>query len=213
LPKKGASCTCWISRRLELCLLIGRKHGSCVGLGTLYLALGEMLGWQVRALTVPGHFFVRVQGANVELLHRGEEMPDAWYQTRFPIPSGSAQEYARPLLSSEVVAIVEYDIGNRRHKEGRLLEARRAYEQATRHFPDLAEAHASLGAVWHLLGDLDAADSAYRAARRANANLPGLDHNVDLLEAERRGTFCSTTPLLILPTLSRTGAAARSRSA
>lgn len=165
------------------------RRGTCVGLGSLYLALGEMLGWQVQALMVPGHFFVRVQGTNVELLRRGEEMPDAWYERRFPIAGGSAAEYARPLSSDEVVAVVEYDVGNRRRQEGRLVEARRAYEQAALRFADFAEAYASLGATLHLLGALDAAGAAYQAARRANANLPGLAHNIDLLEAERRRGF------------------------
>jgi tetratricopeptide (TPR) repeat protein len=173
---------------LEFALLpsvLKSRRGSCVGLGTLYLALGEMLGWHVEALMVPGHFFVRVQGTNVELLRRGERMPDAWYRERFPIPAGSAAEYARPLRAREVLGVVEYDIGNWRRHQGRLLEARREYEQAARDFPDFAEAHASLGLTLHLLGALDEADAAYRAARAANALLPGLDHNVELLEAER----------------------------
>jgi tetratricopeptide (TPR) repeat protein len=165
------------------------RRGTCVGLGTLYLALAEALGWPAEGIMVPGHFFVRVdekgRRRNVELLRRGEEMPDAWYRARFPIPGGADAAYGRPLLLAEVLGIVEYDIGNERRRQGRIPEARRAFERAARHFPDFAEAHASLGATLHVLGALDEAEAEYEAARRANAHLPGVDRNVDLLEEER----------------------------
>jgi tetratricopeptide (TPR) repeat protein len=164
------------------------RRGSCVGLGTLYLALGEMLKWPVEGVMLPGHFYVRVREAgrlrNVELLRKGEEMPDAWYESRFPIPGGSADEYARALLPAEVLAIVEYNVGNERRRQGRLADARHAYERAALHFPGFAEAQASLGATLHLLGELEPAQSRYQAARRANPHLPGLDRNIELLERE-----------------------------
>jgi tetratricopeptide (TPR) repeat protein len=167
------------------------RRGTCVGLGTLYLAVAELLDLPAEGVLRPGHFFVRFregpEGRNVELLRKGEEMPDAWYQTRFPIPEGSAGEYARSLSLSEVLAVVDYDIGNERRRQNRLVEARRAYEHAVQNFPDFAEAQASLGSVLHLLGVLDEAQRHYRAALLANPNLPGLDGNIDLLGREREG--------------------------
>jgi tetratricopeptide (TPR) repeat protein len=164
------------------------RRGSCVGLGTLYLALGEMLRWPVEGVMLPGHFYVRVREAgrlrNVELLRKGEEMPDAWYESRFPIPGGSADEYARALSPAEVLAIVEYNVGNERRRQGRLADARQAYERAASHFPGFAEAQASLGTTLHLLGELEPARARYQAARRANPHLPGLDRNIELLERE-----------------------------
>jgi hypothetical protein len=62
-----------------------------------------------------------------------------------------------------------------------------AFERARTDFPDFAEAHASLGATLHLLGALDEAAHSYRAARRASPGLPGLDHNIEILELERAG--------------------------
>jgi tetratricopeptide (TPR) repeat protein len=167
------------------------RRGSCVGLGTLYLALGEALGWPAAGVMVPGHFFVRVgergRLRNVELLRAGEEMPDTWYEARFPRPSSGVSEYARDLDLREVLGVIEYDVGNDLKRKGRLLEARRAYESATRDFPALAEAHASLGATFHLLGALDDAERSYQAAKRANPRLPGVDANIDLLHQERTG--------------------------
>jgi tetratricopeptide (TPR) repeat protein len=171
------------------------RRGSCVGLGSLYLAVAEQLGWKLNAVMVPGHFFVRIiergSAHNLELLHRGELMPDSWYQSRFPIPGGAAREYGRALSIAEVVGVVEYDAGNHWRRQGQLLEARHAYDRARKHFPDFAEAHASRGAIAHLLGELDDALSSYRAAQRANANLPGVAQNIALLELERARTATS----------------------
>jgi hypothetical protein len=168
-------------------VLHGRR-GSCVGLGTLYIALGEELGYRVEGVMVPGHFYVRVDEGtrkrNVELLRRGEEMPDEWYRVRFAAKEGGAPEYRRALTDREVLAVVEYDVGNERKRERRLPEARRAYLISSSLFPGLSEAHASLGATLHLLGALDDALASYRAARIENPELPGVDHNIELLRSE-----------------------------
>jgi tetratricopeptide (TPR) repeat protein len=169
--------------------VLRNRAGSCVGLGTLYLALGEILHLPLEGVVRPGHFYVRSRegekSRNVELLRKGEDMPDDWYRVRFPIPAGSGREYARRLSMTEVLGVVEYDVGNERRREGRLAEARSAFEQSTRDFPELSEAHASLGAVQQLLGNLDQAEGSYRAAQRANPALSGLDRNVSLVESER----------------------------
>ena len=164
------------------------RRGSCVGLGSLYLALGERLGWNMRGVIVPGHFFVRIQergvSYNLELLRGGAELPDSWYHARYPVPVFAGAAYARPLYAEEVAGVVEYDVGNARMRQGKLLPAQLAYERARRLFPDFAEAHASAGSVAQLLGQLSRAQAAYRAARRANPQLAGVEHNLALLEAE-----------------------------
>jgi tetratricopeptide (TPR) repeat protein len=147
------------------------------------------LGLPAEGVMRPGHFFVRFrEGAethNVELLHQGEETQDSFYEQRFPIPGGGAGEYARGLSITEVQGIVEYNVGNERRRQGRLVGARRAYEQAVRHFPGFAEALASLGSTLHLLGALDEAEARYRSALIANPNLPGLEANIALLGRDR----------------------------
>ena len=169
--------------------VLAARRGSCVGLGTLYIALGELLGFRVEGVLVPGHFFVRVDEGgrfrNVELLRRGEEMPDAWYTKRFGVPAGSSGEYLRALSPREVLGVVEYDVGNERRAAARFSEARRAYRLATSLFPALSEAHASLGATLQVLGDLDAAQASYAAALGVNPALPGVAANLELLHDER----------------------------
>ncbi|HEX4337634.1 MAG TPA: transglutaminase family protein [Polyangiaceae bacterium] len=173
---------------LPTAVLAGRR-GSCVGLGTLYIALGELLGWRVDGVMVPGHFYVRVdengRTRNVELLRKGEEMPDSWYRARFPAPGTASAEYGRALTPKEVLGVVEYDVGNERRREERFSEARRAYRFATSLFPAFAEAHASLGATEHVMGSLDAALESYATARKENPGLSGVERNVELLEEER----------------------------
>jgi len=169
--------------------VLERRRGSCVGLGGLFLTLAEALGWSAAGVLMPGHFYARVHETsgvrNVELLRGGEAMPNTWYEQRYPVPGGSAREYARPLTASEVLGVVHYDVGNERRRQRRLSEAQLAFARAARAFPDLSEAHASLGAVQHLLGDLPAATASYRRASEANPHLPGVAENLSLLEAER----------------------------
>jgi regulator of sirC expression with transglutaminase-like and TPR domain len=176
------------STRLDFVLLpdvLQRRRGSCVGLGTLYLCLAEILDFRAEGLLRPGHFYVRQAApgvaCNVELLRRGELMPDAWYDARFPLRQGSSRSYGRPLSPPEVVGVVAFNIGNERRRRTQLPAAARAYLQAIASFPSFAEAHASLGAVQQLLGDYGAASASYGRARELDPSLPGLDHNAALL--------------------------------
>lgn len=182
-------------RFMRLGSVLDGRRGSCLGLGALYLALGEWLGpvegFSVHGVLVPGHFFVRVTERgrpprNVELLKRGEEMPEAWYRERYQLPAAGevAPAYLRPLTPAEVLAVFDYNLGNDLRRRGLLPAARAHYERAGVAFPAFAEAHASLGLVLHLAGDLPAAARAYDAARAANPDLPGLDKNMSVLREE-----------------------------
>jgi regulator of sirC expression with transglutaminase-like and TPR domain len=169
--------------------VLQKRRGSCVGLGTLFLALASAVGVTAQGVMMPGHFYVRAvergQPRNVELLRAGEAMPDEWYAQRFPVPGGSAPEYARPLSTAEVLGIVDYNLGNERRRMRRLREARAAFQRAIHAFPGFAEAHASLGAVEQLLGNLPAAAASYQRALAANPYLPGVRPNLSLLANER----------------------------
>jgi tetratricopeptide (TPR) repeat protein len=157
----------------------------------LYLALSEALGFEARGVLLPGHLYVRQLGPgaprNVELLRRGEAMSDGWYEGRFPAPSGTAGYYGRPLTTEQVLGLVDYNVGNERRRQQRYAEAEAAYTRAVGRFPGFAEAHASLGAMQHLLGKLPSAADSYRTARELNESLLGLDANIALLDEELRG--------------------------
>jgi tetratricopeptide (TPR) repeat protein len=177
-------------RFFRLPSVIAARRGSCVGLGALYLALGERLGVPLDGVMVPGHFFVRSRGGraprNVELLRRGEAMPDDWYRAKYgPWPAG-AGEYLRPLTVSEVAAVHWFNAGNHLRAARDLRGAEAAYARAAAEFPAFAEAQASLGAVRQLAGAFDEAAAAYDDAARARADLPGLAGNISLLKRERQ---------------------------
>jgi hypothetical protein len=181
-------------RFFRLPSVIAGRRGSCLGLGALYLAVGERVGAGLDGIMVPGHFFVRGRGPtprNVELLRRGEAMPDDWYRAKYgPWPAG-AGEYLRPLTVSEVSAVHWFNAGNHLRAARDLPGAALAYERAVAEFPGFAEAQASLGAIRQLEGALDEAEAAYGDAARARADLPGLARNLELLRQEQRRT---TTP-------------------
>jgi len=165
--------------------VVAGRRGGCVGLGALVLAIGETLGIPIAGVMVPGHFFVRELGPgahNVELLRRGETMPDAWYVGKYGPWAPSASAYLRPLELPEVIAVHWFNIGNLHRIAGDLPGAAAAYRQAVEDFPTFAEAAASLGAVLQLRGDLQGAILSYDAAARARPDLPGLAHNLSVLE-------------------------------
>ncbi len=175
------------TRFFQLSTVIGERRGNCLGLGALYLAIGERMGVPLDGVLLPGHFFVRTRGPghhNVELLRRGEAMPDDWYRKKYgPWPEvGSA--YFRPVTVTELVAVHWYNRGNDLRAAGALAAAEAAYARASREFPDFAEAYASLGAVQQLRGAFAEARVSYREAARAWPDLPGLAGNLELLERQ-----------------------------
>lgn len=181
---------------LDFVLLPGvleRRRGSCVGLGTLFLALADALDRPAWGVMRPGHFYAQTRESaglrSVELLRGGEAMTDEWYARRFPVPAGSAREYGRPLSGGEAIGVVHYNVGNERRRQLRLPEARAAFLRAIREFPELSEAHASLGAVAQLLGDRQSAVESYARARALNPELPGIEQNLALLNGEDRASL------------------------
>ena len=176
------------SRFFQLSSVLGDRRGSCLGLGALYLAIGERIGIPLDGILLPGHFFVRTRGPashNVELLRRGEAMPDEWYRKKYgPWPeTGSA--YFRPVTVAELGAIHWYNRGNELRAAGNLGAAEQAFARAAQEFPGFAEAHASLGAAKQQRGAFAEAEASYRAAARAWPDLPGLAHNLEILRAQR----------------------------
>jgi tetratricopeptide (TPR) repeat protein len=179
--------------------VLRERRGTCVGLGSLYLALAEAAGVPAHGVLVPGHFFVRVRDgagplANVELLRQGEPMPDGWYRSKYSVPhrsaSGGAVEpadlepYLRPLTIAEVTAVLRFNLANELRERGQPQEALARYRRAAADFPTFAEAHASIGLVEHMLGRLDEARQAYRTARQLQPGLPGLERNLAVLDAD-----------------------------
>lgn len=176
------------STQLDFVLLpsvLQGRRGSCVGLGTLYLCVAEALGFEAHGVLRPGHFYVRQRApgaaCNVELLRRGELMPDTWYAQRFPLARAGSTSYGRSLSNREVLGVAAFNIGNERRRQHELELAERAYARAIVAFPSFAEAHASLGTIQQLLGNSQAASHSYARALELDPSLPGVEKNLALL--------------------------------
>lgn len=174
------------TRFFTLSSVLEDRRGSCLGLGALYLAIAERIGAPLDGMLLPGHFFVRTRGPgahNVELLRRGEAMPDDWYQKKYgPWPATAA--YARPITATELAAVHWYNRGNDLRATGDLASAERAFARAAGEFPGFAEASASLGSVRQLRGAFAEAALAYQQAARVWPGLPGLAENLELLRRQ-----------------------------
>jgi tetratricopeptide (TPR) repeat protein len=176
------------TRFFQLAEVVARRRGNCLGLGALYLALGERLGVPLDGILLPGHFLVRTREPsrrNIELLRRGEAMPEPWYRGKYGPWPGPDSAYDRPLTLAELVAIHWYNRGNDLRESDDLAGAEAAFVRAARGFPGFAEAHANLGAVLQSRGANEQAAAAYHEAARAWPDLPGLAGNVEQLGQRR----------------------------
>jgi len=171
-------------RFLLLPSVVAEARGTCVGLTQTYLTVGEQLNLDLRAVLAPGHVFVRHGDRNIELLRRGEAMPNSWYHERYQVPA-SMRAYMRSLSPEETVAVLHFNIGNALRRQRHLKAALAHYNDAVVRFPSWPEAHANRGLTLQLLGDLDAAERAYGRARELYPELPGLADNLETLAREK----------------------------
>lgn len=166
-------------------LVLTKRRGSCLGLGGLYLALGEATGLALAGVLVPGHFFVRHVGGSgprdIELLKRGRQMPTSWYRRKYRVPGGS-DLYLRTLTGEESLEVLRFNLANTLRERGELAGAAGHYRQVVARLPLFAEAQANLGLTYQLMGQRRKAEAAYRAAKRANPHIEGLDQNLRRLE-------------------------------
>jgi regulator of sirC expression with transglutaminase-like and TPR domain len=173
---------------LETTLLgrvLERRRGSCMGLGGLYLALGESLDLSLGGVLVPGHFLVRYKGErgrrDIELLKRGREMPRKWYRDRYQVPEGNPLYLQRALSAEETLAVYRYNLANELRARGRHRTALEHYRRVVARLPGFAEAWANLGLTLQKLKQRAHAERAYLKARAANPRLEGLERNLKLL--------------------------------
>lgn len=164
--------------------VLSRRRGSCLGLGTLYLVLGERLGLPLSGVLLPDHFFVRFDDGSIqrdiELLERGEQMKRSWYRARYRLPHDS-RLYLRPLRSAEVLAVVRFNLANELRRRGLSGAAIAAYREVVTALPAFGPAHANLGLTYQLRGASAQAERAYRHAAQVDPGLPGVRKNLAAL--------------------------------
>ncbi len=143
--------------------VIRRRRGHCVGLSTVYLALGTRAGLPLFGVSVPGHFFVRWDGAgerrNVELTSRGAERPDAYYVERFALRPELVERgvYLQSLRRREVLVELLNNRANCYWDRGDELRAMRDLDRIVRASQSFARAYVGRGFIALQRGELDVA--------------------------------------------------------
>jgi tetratricopeptide (TPR) repeat protein len=181
--------------RPELALpsgVLSRRRGSCLGLSGLYLALSRRLGWKSHLTLAPGHAFVRVERGgkveNVELLRRGEVMPDSWYQEKYRPPT-TGHAYMRALNDEEALAVFRYNLSSAWADSGFFQTALQEYQDVLEILPELAEARAGAGWLLERMGRSSEAEAQYELALKDNPTILGVRQNLtrirSLLESRR----------------------------
>jgi regulator of sirC expression with transglutaminase-like and TPR domain len=167
-------------RLMLLPYVIEQRRGSCLGLAGLYLTLARELKLPIKGVLVPNHFFLRLEKAgaytNIELLRKGQQMPDDWYRQKWHVPKkGSA--YLRFLSDTETLAVFLFNLGNAYRQRRLNAKAIGHYRKVNALFEDFAEAHANLGLVYQTQADYQQAKLAYQNAAELYPDLPGLVDN------------------------------------
>jgi hypothetical protein len=131
------------SRDLFIHGLLEEPHtGTCASMPVLYVAAGRRLGYPLRLVLTHGHVFVRWDSPdgrerfNIECASRGMlSFPDEYYKT-WPTPLTDRQvtkgRYLISLGAAEELAVFMESRGHCLLDNGRIREARMAYEHACR---------------------------------------------------------------------------------
>lgn len=114
----------------SLASVIDKKEGICLGLCILYLAIAQRLGIDIKAITIPGHIFLRYKDElNIETTARGVHILDEDYLS---INIESLQKRN----NKEVIALAFINDAAFFLKEKDYLNAKKCYEKALKYMPN-----------------------------------------------------------------------------
>jgi regulator of sirC expression with transglutaminase-like and TPR domain len=181
--------------RPELALpagVLSRGRGSCLGLSGLYLAVARRLGWTAHLVLAPNHAFVRVTRGeaveNVELLRRGEAMPDSWYLKKYR-PAPTNPTYMKALSDDQAIAAFRFNLTSAFYDAGQFDRALVEYLRVLEILPGFAQAHAACGLVLQRLVRPSQALEQYQAALRDDPNISAVRQNLRTLSLFENGLF------------------------
>lgn len=137
------------------------KHGSCVGLTTLYVILAQRLGIPCVAVNLPRHLIARYHDdtsrINIEMGANGAEVSDDWFINEYALDKALIRDgiYLRELNEKELSAVVLSNCGNILREAGSLLEAKIYLDRALLLAPRSVDALYSRGITLIQLGHID----------------------------------------------------------
>jgi len=141
---------------------LATRKGSCLTMAMLYLALADRLGWPIRAVRAPSHYFCRYVGmkdGNIEATSFGGFSPDSAYITDLKIPEEAVRSgaYMKTLTRKEYLATLLEVNARLYHDRGDLRKAIYYLELSVANDPAFSGGH------WNL------ANYTYRYAKKLAA--------------------------------------------
>jgi regulator of sirC expression with transglutaminase-like and TPR domain len=134
---------------------ISTKKGSCLTMPMLYLVLADRLGWPIKAVRAPRHFFCRYEGIednNIDPTVGGGYSSNEKYVKDFGITQKPIDQgvYLRTLTKKEYLASLL--LNNARHfheREKNLIKAIQYSYLALKYDSTLSSAHYNLGSYFY----------------------------------------------------------------
>ncbi|MCZ6690374.1 MAG: PA14 domain-containing protein [Planctomycetota bacterium] len=140
------------SSSLFLPAVLQRGSGSCLGLSSLALVVGERLGIPLHGVPVPNHYFVRFDDGkiriNIEMTRQGERLSDDWYVRNKRIHAQAIRDgvYLKNATPDETLgAILQNWALSDCSPKGNRRQALGVIEEAIRLAPSLPEARRTRG--------------------------------------------------------------------
>lgn len=135
-------------------------RADCDTLSFLYLAIGDILNFPLRMVSLPDHTFIRWYFPDGSYLNWEttanavwtEQQYFDWYNTTHADPLAPEQEM-RTLQPAEIWGIVHYNIGNALTIQRRYAEAITQYTLSLDTLPAYVNASYQRGNAWYALGD------------------------------------------------------------
>jgi tetratricopeptide (TPR) repeat protein len=131
--------------------VLRRGRGHCLGLGSLYLVLAQLVKLPIYGVVAPGHFFCRYDNGeeqfNIEMTLRGARWSDDLYQERYGLDKKAIEKgiYLRSLDDLEVLVEILNNRGNYFWRRGRQDDAARDIGRATKVSKNFARGYAGKG--------------------------------------------------------------------
>jgi|GEM_PF-5592864 len=135
--------------------VLSTRRGNCLGLSTLYLAVGRRLGLNLYLVEAPGHAFIRYTDKklsfNIEATDKGVFVDDDFYRKKFDISPN--RPYLRAFSKREELSILLATRSVARFDRGEDDTSIADGTAAITLGPNIALTHSNRGAVWLRVGD------------------------------------------------------------
>ncbi|MCZ6603400.1 MAG: PA14 domain-containing protein, partial [Planctomycetota bacterium] len=165
------------SSSLFLPAVLQRGSGSCLGLSSLALVVGERLGIPLHGVPVPNHYFVRFDDGkariNIEMTRQGQRLSDDWYVENKRIHEQAIRDgvYLNNATPDETLgAILQNWALADCAPEGNRRQALGVIEEAIRLAPTLPEARRTRGVLLAKSGKEKKAVEAFQEAITLHPN-------------------------------------------